>query len=60
MHPQMLGQRVDPGGQNRYLDLRRPGVVLAPLELLNQLLFLLFGDRHCLLPLAPTEPVLKP
>jgi len=44
----------------RYLDLRRPGVVLAPLELLNQLLFLLFGDRHCLLPLAPTEPVLKP
>jgi hypothetical protein len=48
MLPQVLGQRVDPGGQNGDLDLGGPGVHIGPPVLSNQFLFPLFGNGHLL------------
>src|SRR5439155_2686846 len=43
---QVLGELVDPLGQQRNLDLGRAGVAVGPAEPADQLLLLLLGQRH--------------
>src|SRR5690606_7690273 len=46
MDLQMLGESLDPRGQNRDLNFGRTGVCLACPKLLNQLALLFFGNGH--------------
>jgi hypothetical protein len=43
---QVLGQMIDPLGQQRYLHLRRPGIAIAVAELGNDLLCGLHDARN--------------
>lgn len=46
MIAKMLGQRVDPFGQKRDLNLGRAGIGLVPLVLVYDLVSMLFLQRH--------------
>src|SRR2546422_6221138 len=52
---EMLGQSVDPLGQERDLDLGRPGVALVGLELLDQALLAVDSQRHRGPPIASSQ-----
>src|SRR5882762_8291102 len=52
---EVLGQPVDPLGQERDLDLGRPGVPLMRLELLDQALLAVDSQRHSGPPIATSQ-----
>src|SRR6266481_9265951 len=52
---EVLGQPVDPLGQERNLDLGRPGVPLMRLELLDQALLAVDSQRHSGPPIATSQ-----
>src|SRR2546429_8775637 len=52
---EVVGQPVDPLGQERDLDLGRPGVPLMRLELLDQVLLAVDSQRHSGPPIATSQ-----
>src|SRR6185295_1558020 len=57
---EVVGEAVDPLGQQRDLDLGRAGVALVDLELLDQTLLLVLGQPHTeILPGVP-PPIATP
>jgi hypothetical protein len=47
---EMLGEVVDPLGEYGYLDIGRPGILLMPLKLFDDLLLFLYMQHHFFYP----------